>query len=302
VINSALDSMAPILLAALGGLLTERAGILNIALEGLMLTGAFTAVVISGLTGNLYLGILGAVAAGVLAGALFSFVAIHLKGNIFITGLAINLLASGLITFLSGLLFSNRGVLRFPEAPLIPRIDLPLVGPVSGAVLPVLLLVPAVWWLLYRTPFGLRVRGAGYAPQVLRSRGVNADWVRIITIMLSGAACGLAGSLLSLRLGAYVPGLSAGRGWIALVAIYLGGKKPAGILIATLFFALADAFAGIAQGAEGISPSLLFALPYFITFLALVAGSAAKDLLPKNRWKSRKSDLSSQGSCADRKT
>lgn len=286
-LHSALDSMAPILLAALGGLLTERAGILNIALEGMMLTGAFTAVVVSGLTGNLYLGMAGALIAGVLAAGLFSLLAIRLRGNMFIIGLAVNLLASGLITFLSGLLFQNRGVLRFPGAPLIPRPVIPLIGPVSAAVFPVLLAVPFTAWLLYRTAFGLRVRGAGYDPEVLRSRGVNAEAIRTCTILFSGAACGVAGSLLSLRLGAYVPGLSAGRGWIALVAIYLGGKKPLGILLATLFFALVDVLAGIAQGTEGIPPSLLFALPYFITFLALVAGSAVSGLFPENRWKLR---------------
>jgi simple sugar transport system permease protein len=274
-IFNTLDLMAPVLIAALGGLLTERAGILNIALEGLMLTGAFTAVVVAGMTGSISAGISAALAAAGIFALLFAFVGIRLKANIFIAGLAVNLLASGIITFISGKLFSTRGVIRFADFPRLERIHLPGGAALTIAVPAALILVPLFWYLLYVTPFGLRLRAAGYNQHVLRSRGVEPEKVQILAVIFSGLACGLAGALLSLRLGAFVPGVTAGRGWIALVAIFLGRKHPGGILLATFFFALADSLAGNAQGLAWLPPTLMLAFPYLITFLALVAGSAA---------------------------
>jgi general nucleoside transport system permease protein len=269
-----LHLMAPILIAALGGLLTERAGILNIALEGLMLIGAFTAVIVSGSTSSSLIGTVAAAAAASSMAYLFALVGIRLKANIFIAGLAVNLLASGGITFISGKLFSTRGVIRFPDLPMPWRITLASGSYLSIAVPLALGLVPLVWFLLYATPFGLRLRAAGYNEQVLRSRGGSPERIRIIAITLSGTACGTAGALLSLRLGAYVPGVSAGRGWIALVAIFLGRKHPLGVFLAALFFALADALAGSAQGISWLPPTLMIAFPYAVTFIALAAGSA----------------------------
>lgn len=273
-ILNTLDLMAPVLIAALGGLLTERAGILNIALEGLLLTGAFTAVVVAGATGSAAAGIAAALAAAGLFALLFAYTGIRLGANIFIAGLAVNLLSSGIITFISGRLFSTRGVIRFENLPRLERIPLPGGETITIGVPLALVLVPLTWYLLYVTPFGLRLRAAGYNQHVLRGRGVSPERIRVLAITLSGIACGLAGALLSLRLGAFVPGISAGRGWIALVAIFLGRKHPGGIFLAAFFFALADSLAGNAQGLSWLPPTLMLAFPYLVTFIALVAGSA----------------------------
>lgn len=266
--------MAPILIAALGGLISERAGVLNIALEGLMLTGAFAAALAAGLSGSLFAGFLAGVLGAMLLAGLFAAVSIRLQANIFISGLAINLLSTGLISLLSGRLFSTRGVIRFENFPQLVRLEWGDSASISLAVPLSLLILFVVRFFLYKSPTGLRIRAAGYNSEVLRSRGVSPQRVKSLAVLLSGAACGIAGALLALRLEAFVPGLTAGRGWIALVAVFLGRKKPLGVLLATACFALADAAAGSAQGLSWLPPEIMFAFPYLITFLALLSASA----------------------------
>jgi simple sugar transport system permease protein len=274
VIASIFDLMAPVLIAALGGVITERAGILNIALEGLMLIGAFTAIVVAGFSGSIILGLLAAATASAGAAAVFGFFSVRLQANIFIAGLAVNLLATGLVTFLSGQFFSTRGVIRIANMPSLPHIPFPTGGTITPAPLVGLLLVPLLIYLLNQTPFGLRVRAAGIDPEVLKGRGVAPGSVQFQAITLSGLFCGLAGAFLSLRLEAFVPGITAGKGWIALVAVFLGRKSPVGILLASWLFAFADAVAGNAQGLSWLPPTLMLAFPYLITFLVLIGASA----------------------------
>ncbi len=287
------EIMTPILLAALGGLFAEMAGVLNIALEGLILIGAFTGILVAAATGNLAVGMLAAaVAGGVLAG-LLAWVTSRLKANIFIAGLAVNLLAAGMIPFLSTWMFGTKGVLRFPDLPRMPRL---LVGVHTG--LPLLddllfghsVTVYLAWLtaviaavLLYRTPFGLRLRATGARAESAVVSGVNAVRYRSIAIVVSGVAAGLAGSTISLRLGVYLPNISAGRGWIALVAIYLGYRTPMGIVIAALLFGLTDSLAGAAQGFMNIPGTILLGLPYAITVVAMILYSAIRSTKPRRR-------------------
>jgi general nucleoside transport system permease protein len=293
VIFNAVEIMTPILLAALGGLFAELAGVLNIALEGLILIGAFAGILAAAYTGNLAIGMLaGAVAGGLLATLLAGFTT-RLKANIFIAGLAVNLFAAGLIPFLSTWMFGTKGVLRFPDLPRLPRL---FVGVQTGARLLDQLLfghsitVYLAWVaamvaaiVLYRTPFGLRLRATGaHEPSVVVS-GVNAVAYRRVAIVVSGLAAGLAGAAISLRLGVYLPNISAGRGWIALVAIYLGYRSPVGIVVAALLFGFTESLAGAAQGLLAIPGTVLLGLPYAITVVAMILYSAVRSRSKRRR-------------------
>ncbi len=270
-IMSILGSSVPLILAALGGLLTERAGILNIALEGMILGGSFTALLVYYMTGSTVLGILAALAAGAFIAYLFNLSTFTLRGNPFISGLGINILVPAIIASLTESLFGNQGIIRPAEA---PRLAQPggvgiFIWITTGTI--ILLLI-----LFYRTRQGLMIRSCGDHPELLISRGVNPLRIRKITVLLSGILSAAAGAALSLRLGVFVPGMSAGKGWIALVAIYLGYRKIPGITLACLFFALAEWGANRAQGSMGIPPGLILSFPYFLTLTGLLLFSIRK--------------------------
>lgn len=273
--------MTPFLIAAIGGLFTEKAGILNIALEGLILIGAFASIVVTYFTGSLLLGICGGVTASLLISLLFAEISLHLKTNIFISGLAINLLAIGITTFFSTFLFDTKGVVRIPIETDVSVLKLfqtlgevPFFGKLifnhSVFVYVSIGTVLVAAWLINRTAFGLRLRATGLNPDVLTVKGENPLFYKLIAILISGAACGLAGANLALRLGAYVPNISGGRGWIALVIIFLGRKKPVGVLIAGVLFGFAEAFTHLAQRFEAVPNTLLLSFPYLATLTALV--------------------------------
>ena len=293
-VHAAVRLMVPLLLAAVGGLATEHAGVLNIALEGLMLFGAFAGVLTAAHTGSIALAIVAAAAAsGVLALA-YGAVALRLRANIFVAGIATNLLASGLTTVLADRLFGYKGVVRFESfprlAPMVPASALEPLGP-AGALLRIFLdqtpmvplawlLVAAAWLALEKTPFGLRLKGTGAAPDVMASVGVDPERYRIMAVALSGIACGVAGAALALDLQAFVPNLTAGRGWIALVIVYLGQRRMGGVVAASLLFALAESLSNYSQGFLALPAEIVLAFPYASSLLALVGYSV---------WRSRSS-------------
>ncbi len=258
----------PILLAALGGLFTELAGVLNIALEGLMLIGAFTAVLITELTGSTILGSIGAAMAGTALAYILGFLTLRLKANIFIAGLAANLFAIGVTNYLSSIIFGTKGVIRFIEFPELTKLAGHNFLFYTGLVFTLFTI-----WLINRTAFGLRLRASGYDFTVLKIKGVDPYDVQMKSILISGALSGLGGAALSLKLGAYVPNMTAGRGWIALVTIYLGRKHPIGIFITCLIFAGAEYFSNAAQGIFQIPADLLLGFPYIITFIGMIVFS-----------------------------
>lgn len=287
IFGDALTLMTPILFAALGGLFTELSGMLNIALEGLIGVGAFGAAVAAAYTHSLAAG----VAAGALSGAAMAWAfgasTLRLKANEFISGLAVNLLASGLTVAVSARLFGTKGVVKLE----LPGLPVPFSGdPMGKGLIEQALLrhdiltwaawacVPLVSLIVMRTAFGLRLRASGANPKALVTLGKRPERYRLAAIVASGLACGLAGASLTLGIGAYVPNASAGRGWIALVAVYLGGRKPAGILAACLVFALANSLANYAQGYLKVPSDFILAMPYAITLIALVAGALWKRL------------------------
>jgi general nucleoside transport system permease protein len=275
---SVLEAATPILLAGLGGLLTERAGVLNIALEGMIMTGAFWAVVAVSSTGSTFFGIAAGVLAGSLLGLLFVVLALGFRANIFIVGLGINLLSLGVNQVVSTWIFGTSGVIQLgSDFRLLGRMAEETPGGVGGALLGhsavtylAWFLVPAIALFLRRHRLGLRIRVAGSAPDFLESRGIPADGPRSLALILSGSLSGLAGAGIALRLGAYLPGVSGGRGWIALVVIFLGYRRPVGVFIATVLFALAEALAIRAQGLAAVSPTLLLSLPYLLVFGGLI--------------------------------
>jgi simple sugar transport system permease protein len=283
--GDAVAAAAPLLFAALGGLFTELSGLLNIALEGLILIGAFASAAVAGSTQSLALGLAAGVAASTLVAAFYGLVTIRGRANEFVTGLAANLLASGLAVVLSAQLFGTKGNIALDLAPLpefFPALakSLPFLGELlfghNALVYLSWLAVPIAALVIGKTPFGLRLRAAGSNPKALLAQGLRPERYRFAAVLISGGTSGLAGACLSLSLAAYVPNMSSGRGWIALVAIYLGGRKSAGVAAACLAFALADSFANYAQGFLKVPSDFILALPYALTFLALVAGAALR--------------------------
>lgn len=283
VLHSAVAIMTPLLLAAMGGLFTELSGMLNIALEGLMLIGAFTSIVFTYYTGSMVSGVFLGILCTMTLAAILGTITLHLRSNVFITGLATNLFASGLTVVLSFRLFGNKGVVVFDTIGKLPRLNIPSLQqiPVIGDLLIghhvfvylswVLLAVAA--WTLYRTPFGFRLRAAGLHEKALVSLGMRPQRYRFFGFLISGFTCGLAGAVLTLNLGAFVPNITSGKGWIALVVIFLGQKKPIGLLFAALVFGFADAFSNYAQGAWDVPADFILSIPYVFTLVAMVVFS-----------------------------
>ena len=279
-LHNTIGIMTPFLLAAIGGLFTELAGMLNIALEGLILIGAFFSVVFASYTGSLLLGVLLGIAVTMFVSWIFGAISLYLKANVFISGLATNLLASGLTVVLAFQLFGNKGVILFENLPKLSKFTIPGLQkiPLLGDILLGHNIFVYMSWLavliafivIYRTPFGYRLRGTGIDPGAIRALGLNPLRYQMAGILISGLSCGLAGALLTLNLGAFVPNISAGRGWIALVAIYLGNKKPVGILIAAFVFGLAESVSNYAQGAINVPADFILAFPYLITVAAMI--------------------------------
>jgi ABC-type uncharacterized transport system permease subunit len=277
--HNAVGIMTPFLLAATGGLYTELSGMLNIALEGLMLIGAFFGVVFAGLTGSLALGVVLGTTSSLAAALLFGLVTLRLKANVFIAGLATNLLASGLTVVLAFQLFKNKGVVRF-ELGRLPVLSLPALNgiPLLGHLLLGHNVLVYLSWaivlasvvVIYRTPFGLRLRGTGLGAPTIASLGLRPERYQLAGILISGFTCGLAGAAMTLNLAAFLPNITSGRGWIALVAIYLGNKTPLGIVVASFVFGLAEAFSNYAQGAIEVPADFILAFPYAITVLAMI--------------------------------
>jgi simple sugar transport system permease protein len=283
ILHSAVTIMTPLLLAASGGLFTELAGMLNIALEGLLLIGAFTAIVCTHLSGSLLIGTIAGIFSSVALAGILGGITLKLKCNVFITGLAANLFASGLTVILSYRFFGTRGVLAPRDIPRLTPVNIPNLAhiPILGNVFMGYtwftycswLLLVLCWFTLYRTPFGFRVRACAGHTEALSSLGLKSDTYQFIAFLISGFTCGIGGAFLSLNLGVFVPNLSAGKGWIALVVIFLGNRTPLGLCIAALVFGFAEAFSNYAQGSFNIPTDFILAIPYIFTLFVMAGVS-----------------------------
>ena len=260
VIRSSLSIMIPIFFAAAGGLYPALAGTLNIALEGLLLAGAFSSLTVFYFTGSIFAAILAAIAASLLLSMLHIFAVFRLRSNLFITGLAVNMLSSGLCVVLSDKIFKTRGVVSTIAVP----------GLLKWYILMGLVLIIITWLAIYKTPFGLRLRACDKNSTSLKSLGINPIIYQKTAILISAVFAGIGGSFLSLNLGAFVPGMSAGKGWIALAVIFLGGRNPFGIIAASFVFALAESFSNYAQGFWNFPADFILALPFVFTLIAMI--------------------------------
>ena len=279
-LTSAITIMTPLLLAATGGLFTELSGMLNIALEGLMLVGAFASIVGTYYSQSLIVGILIGIMSSMILAAIMASITLYLKANVFITGLAANLFASGITVVLSFHLFNNKGVIAFDTLPSVPRFfegladSIPIVGKVFFGhtfftYMSIVLLIFASIFI-YHTPFGFRLRAAGLYKKSLTSIGLSPKKYQFIAFLLSALYASIAGAMLSVNLGAFVPNITSGKGWIALVVIFLGQKKPIGLLIASFVFGFSEAFSNYAQGLLDIPTDFILAIPYVFTLLAII--------------------------------
>jgi len=283
---------ALLLLPALGGVISERSGVVNIAMEGMMLVGAYAGVAITVTTHSVWLGLLGAILCGGLLSLIHAIVSINFKADQIISGLAINIVALGLTNYLifvqtpNGQGFPQLAVnLRLPALSWGPLANLPFVGPVLFQqnilfYLSIVILL-AIHFLLFRTNIGLRIRAVGEHPQAADTAGVNVRLVRYWCVVGSGLLSGLAGAFLSLGIvGIFITNMTDGRGYIALAAVIFGKYTPLGAAGACLIFGLGEAlsFSSPLQQA-GIDPNLIATIPYILTVIALV-GLVGRTVIP----------------------
>ncbi|MEU6641899.1 ABC transporter permease [Saccharomonospora sp. NPDC046836] len=282
--SSALGALAPILFAALAGALCQRAGVFNIALEGTMLVGCFAGVAGSWYTGSVWLGVLTAMLAGTVYSLIVATGVVTFGADAIVLGVAANLLAVGLTSYLIQTVFGSRGTFSDPGLAGLDPVEIPVLDriPVIGEILSGHSVLVYLSWLavvafavvLYRHPWGLRLRGVGERPEAAASLGVPVDRYRYGVILVGGALCGLAGAQLALgNVTLFSENMTAGRGWIAVVAVLLGRALPYGVLAAAVLFGLAEAFGFRLQGL-GLPQQLTDAAPYVVTLVALFVFSA----------------------------
>lgn len=260
-ILSTIHLATPLVLAALGGLYSERSGVINIALEGLMLAGAFTAAAVTHYVGNPWVGLLSAIVAGAMLAGIHAVACISFKADQVVTGTAINILMIGVPAVLSGAFFLSSG-----STPQIPKENLIPWTPVILA----LLLVVVTYYVLYHTPFGLRLRAVGENPEAADAAGINVKRIRYTAVLLSGALAAIGGAYLSIgQSSLFTRNMTSGRGFIALAALIFGKWRPVQTMLACLLFGFADALATQMQGVIDIPVQFIQMIPYVLTMIVL---------------------------------
>lgn len=284
-IFSALRLATPLIFAGLGGLFSERSGVINIALEGLMLAGAFTAAVATLQFHDPFVGLVcGMVAGGVLA-FIYAIACIKFQADQVVAGMAINFLMAGLPALISGAVYDSSG-----STPQIDKLDLlPTYfdNRISIVTIIVFVLVPIVWYILYRTPFGLRLRAVGENPEAADAAGVNVIRLRYVAVTISGILAAAGGAYLSTgQSSLFTRNMTAGRGFIALAALILAKWRPVPVLVACLFFGFTEALAIQMQGVikmpsgDDVPVQFIQIIPYVLTIIVL-AGFIGLSRAPK---------------------
>ncbi len=254
----------PLIFASTGGFFSERAGVINIGLEGMMLFGAFSGAIISVTTHNPWLGIAGAAVVGGMIGYLHAIATITLRANQIISGVAINMLGVGATIFLCQVCMG--GERSFSLGP-VDR--LPLWGPFIPLVYLALLVVGGAFVFCYFTIPGLRLRAVGEHPRAADTQGVNVNRTRFLAVITSGVCAGLGGAYLPFFSGSFTKNMTSGQGFIALAALIFGKWNPLGALAACLLFGFADAFQESLQGRGGLPSQIFQVIPYILTIVAL---------------------------------
>lgn len=303
VLDSTVRLATPLLLACLAGLFSERAGIFDIGLEGKMLAAAFFSAAIAAMTGSVWLGLLAGIAASLFLSGVHGLASITFRGNQLISGVAINFLAAGMTVLIAQSWFKQGG--RTPslmsegrfnpiELPFAEALsEVPFIGPIYGELISghsilvyvALAAVPATWWILYRTRFGLRLRAVGENPAAVDTAGVSVVGLRFAAVAICGVLCGIAGAYLATGLQAgFVKDMTAGRGFIALAALIFAKWRPWYALSACLLFGFLQAIAlryqNIDLGAFTVPVQVMDALPYILT-VVILAGFVGKAVPPR---------------------
>jgi general nucleoside transport system permease protein len=279
-----LRSATPLTFAAMGGIFSERSGVVNIGLEGMMLSGAFFGVAVVGWTGQWELGIFAAMAAGGILALIHAFFSIHLRADQIVSGFAINLLALGLTGYLFRSIYGIKGTPELEER--IPTVsvpglrDVPFVGDVIGTmslmIWLALLLVIVTGVILFKTPLGLRLRSVGEHPKAADTVGISVFGIRYGAVVFSGMCAALGGAFLSFGFGgSFNENMTVGKGYIGLAAMIAGNWRPFPAFVVCLLFGFSDGLSRRLQGSALLpdilsSPNILQTLPYIITLIALV--------------------------------
>lgn len=290
IIQGAIRMASPLLLAGIGGLFSQIAGVLNIALEGLMLFSAFFSIIGTLATGSFFWGTVIGILASLVLSAIFASVSFGLNANVFFAGLATNLFAASFTVILQTFLFKGeKGAIILTNFNGIGKIDMPFIKsiPVLGTILSGYTIFIYISWLsaviafivIYKTTFGLRLQAVGQNSSAFRSTGLNPKKYQFISILISGFACGIAGASISLSIGVFAQNMINNRGWIGLVTIFIGGENPAGIVAASILFGSAEQISYLLKATSTkIPPYFLSIIPYVITVLAMVIHAQWKKL------------------------
>ena len=284
-----ISTSAPIILAALGGMLTRQVGMFNIGLEGMMTIGAFFSVYFTDLTGSLLLGFLLGCACTILMGLLMAFLSIRLKADIFVVGIAANIFGTGLATFLGLVLTGMQGTMLFMEAPALQNIHIPLIDkiPVTGDFLSghtiidylSIVLVFVIAFVLKRTRFGRHSKAVGINPVVARANSISVEGQRYVSYILCGLLCGMAGAAMSLPIRMYTGGaigMVNGRGWTAMAIVIISAGNPIVTLIASWVLGGVSAIGNLLQTTGVFPPRLVMAFPFIAAVIATAIFSATK--------------------------
>jgi simple sugar transport system permease protein len=287
VLASAVRIATPLLFGALGELVSESAGILNLSIEGTMTVGAFSAFAVVSETGNLWLGLFAAILTGAVTGFLFAFITATVKVNQIVAGLAFNLLTIGVSFYLFRSILT--GITSSTDVPNIDTFgavhipglsDVPWIGDIffsqQGLTYLGLLMVLVVWFVLKKTRFGLELRSVGHNPEACDMRGINVAFKQYMAVIFGGIMSAVGGAFLTIAsTGLWFPEVAAGRGWIALALVILGNWRASWILYGALFYGFLDALQLALQANDVNAPyQLLLALPFLLTIIALVLNRA----------------------------
>ncbi|MCD4671341.1 MAG: ABC transporter permease [Anaerolineaceae bacterium] len=309
-VASVLRISTPIILPALGGLVSDLSGAINIALEGTMLVAAFTGVVVSAYTESVLLGVIAGILSGLLVAAILGVFHLHLKTDIILAGIAINIMATGGTIFLLYVLTGDKGNSSSLASGSMPFIDIPLIKDIpflgtafSGHNILVYVSFLLTWLLavfLYRTRLGVHLRAVGENAEAAASVGINVLLVRWIALLMSGFFASLGGLNMSMAyLTLFQRDMTAGRGFIALAAVYLGGRKPWGVLIAAIIFGAFDALSN-QLGSLDVAPQLVQVIPYVATIVALVVYNIRQKAVALERMRSfQEHELTAQQAVGD---
>lgn len=290
----------PILFASLGSVICSRAGVVNLGLEGIMLISALAGVLGSAFGGSLWWGVLTGILAAVAVSAAFAYFHLILKANNVLCGTAVNTMVSGLTIFVLQLAIGEKGNSSSLRSFAFPQVDIPVIQdiPLIGSILSghnaltyiALIMVAVIWFFLYKTPTGLRMRAVGENPDAVSSVGQNVVSIQFLAIILCGVMTGLGGMYLSMGyLNMFVRDMTAGRGFIALAACSMGQATPIGALISSMIFAFFDGLSNILQILK-IPSEFIQMLPYLATIAGLTIYSIQKSAAANHKMKMKETE------------